>query len=256
MASLCLWFIAELCDRVFFLCICLLPTLPSHGSQRTNLETPKGYPCTAFRPSSLVCRVACWFRLPLTLRRENARLTGCPLTQRSWPSRSPPNWNNRALALSADGLYFGNHRKSGVIGKYALGKNKEPENFIDLTEWISATGDVDLRVEGLRLDDENRLLIAEAGTGKLLRVSPDARKLEVLADSYDGYRFATVKAPSGQTISMPVLPTRARLPNPSQDRIRHPQRGLGPGGRTGHFGRQAPGGGRTGCIQGGIRHPR
>lgn len=98
------------------------------------------------------------------------------------------------LALSAEGvLYFANHKKLGTIGKYELGKTKLPETFIDLSEWISASGDRDLRVEGLRLDEQNRLLVAEAGTGKLLRVSPDARKLEVLADSYDGYRFATVK---------------------------------------------------------------
>ena len=98
------------------------------------------------------------------------------------------------LALSANGvLYFANHKKLGTIGKYELGKSKEPETFIDLSEWISASGDRDLRVEGLRLDGENRLLVAEAGTGKLLRISPDARKLEILADSYDGYRFATVK---------------------------------------------------------------
>ena len=98
------------------------------------------------------------------------------------------------LALSPEGvLYFANHKKLGTIGKYELGKTKEPETFIDLSEWISASGDRDLRVEGLRLDKNNRLLVAEAGTGKLLRISPDARKLEILADSYDGYRFATVK---------------------------------------------------------------
>lgn len=98
------------------------------------------------------------------------------------------------LALSPEGvLYFANHKKLGTIGKYELGKTKEPETFIDLSEWISASGDRDLRVEGLRLDEDNRLLVAEAGTGKLLRISPDARKLEILADSYDGYRFATVK---------------------------------------------------------------
>ena len=132
---------------------------------------------------------------PLSDANRSARLDGLPLDAEVLAEPVTPQLEQSGgLALSADGtLYFGNHRKSGVVGKYALGKNKEPENFIDLTEWISATGDVDLRVEGLRLDDENRLLIAEAGTGKLLRVSPDARKLEVLADSYDGYRFATVK---------------------------------------------------------------
>ena len=98
------------------------------------------------------------------------------------------------LAFSEEGiLFFANHGKSGTIGKYRLGQKSEPETFIDLSEWISSSDDQDLRVEGLRIDAEGRLLIAEAGTGKLLRFSPDARKLEILADSYDGYRFATVK---------------------------------------------------------------
>lgn len=98
------------------------------------------------------------------------------------------------LAFSEQGtLFFANHKKSGTIGRYELGEESEPETFIDLSEWISSSGDRDLRVEGLRIDGRGRILIAEAGTGKLLRVSPDARKLEVLADSYDGYRFATVK---------------------------------------------------------------
>ena len=98
------------------------------------------------------------------------------------------------LAFSEQGtLFFANHEKSGTIGKYQLGQESKPETFIDLSEWISSSGDQDLRVEGLRIDAKGRLLIAEAGTGKLIRVSPDARKLEILADSYDGYRFATVK---------------------------------------------------------------
>ena len=64
---------------------------------------------------------------------------------------------------------------------------------MDLSEWISPFNQVEPKAEGLRVDHLGRILIAEAGTGKLLRVTPDARKLEVLADSYDGYRFTTVK---------------------------------------------------------------
>ena len=43
------------------------------------------------------------------------------------------------------------------------------------------------------VDDEGRLLVADGGTVKLLRISPTAHKLEILADSYDGYRFGSVK---------------------------------------------------------------
>ena len=46
---------------------------------------------------------------------------------------------------------------------------------------------------GLEIDSKNRLLVVDAGTGKLLRISSEANKLEVLVDSYDGYRFESVK---------------------------------------------------------------
>ena len=125
----------------------------------------------------------------------SAQLIGLPAKEDVTAEAVTPQLEQSGgLAISTEGtLYFANHKKSGAIGKYEIGKDKKPETFIDLNDWISSSGDRDIRVEGLRIDDEARLLIAEAGTGKLLRVSPDARKLEVLADSYDGYRFATVK---------------------------------------------------------------
>ena len=42
------------------------------------------------------------------------------------------------------------------------------------------------------MDFEGRLILAESTTGKILRISKDARKLENLADSYDGYRMAKI----------------------------------------------------------------
>ena len=132
---------------------------------------------------------------PSTESNETARLVDLPDREEVSPEPVTPKLEQSGgLAISTEGiLYFANHKKSGAIGKYEIGNEKEPETFIDLTDWISSPDDRDIRVEGLRIDEEERLLIAEAGTGKLLRVSPDARKLEVLADSYDGYRFATVK---------------------------------------------------------------
>lgn len=132
---------------------------------------------------------------PPTESNETARLSDLPVREDVTSEPVTPQLEQSGgLAISAEGiLYFANHKKSGAIGKYKLGNKKEPETFIDLNDWISSPDDRDIRVEGLRIDEDERLLIAEAGTGKLLRVSPDARKLEVLADSYDGYRFATVK---------------------------------------------------------------
>ncbi|MBT7650618.1 MAG: hypothetical protein HN553_06560 [Opitutae bacterium] len=106
---------------------------------------------------------------------------------------SPLNQSG-GIAFSRNGeLYFANFEKEGVIGKLALDLNNTKQVFIDLTEWVSPVGEFSSRAEGLRFDNEGRLLVADAGTGKLLRISPTAHKLEILADSYDGYRFGSVK---------------------------------------------------------------
>ena len=102
--------------------------------------------------------------------------------------------NASNIAFSKNGLvYFTELEKREVIKKMKLNVFSEPEVFMKLPEWISPPDNSVPKAEGLRVDNEERLLIAESGTGKLLRVSPDARKLEVIADSYDGYRFTTVK---------------------------------------------------------------
>ena len=121
------------------------------------------------------------------------------------------------LAFSANGdLFFANYEKEGRVGKFKIGSDELPEVFIDLTEWVSPFGDFSVRAEGLRVDNQGRLLIADAGTGKLLRISPSAHKLEVLADSYDGYRFGSVKdlaiAPNGDLfVSSPHTGTIYRI---------------------------------------------
>ena len=121
------------------------------------------------------------------------------------------------LAFSANGdLFFANYEKEGRVGRFKIGSEELPEVFIDLTEWVSPIGDFSARAEGLRVDNQGRLLIADAGTGKLLRISPSAHKLEVLADSYDGYRFGSVKdlaiAPNGDLfVSSPHTGTIYRI---------------------------------------------
>ena len=102
--------------------------------------------------------------------------------------------NASNIAFSKNGLvYFTELEKREVIKKMKLNVFSEPAVFMKLPEWISPPDNSVPKAEGLRVDNEERLLIAESGTGKLLRVSPDARKLEVIADSYDGYRFTAVK---------------------------------------------------------------
>ncbi len=114
---------------------------------------------------------------------------------------SPLNHSGGLAFSSETDLFFANYEKEGRIGKFKIGSDEPPEVFIDLSEWVSPVANSSVCAEGLRVDKEGRLLVAEAGTGKLLRISPTAHKLEVLADSYDGYRFGSVKdlaiAPNG-----------------------------------------------------------
>ena len=65
-------------------------------------------------------------------------------------------------------------------------------HFIDLKEWLKWEEGTDLIIDDLWVDFEGRLILAESTTGKILRISKDARKLENLADSYDGYRMAKI----------------------------------------------------------------
>ena len=65
-------------------------------------------------------------------------------------------------------------------------------HFIDLKEWLKWEEGTDLIIDDLWVDFDGRLILAESTSGKILRVSKDARKLENLADSYDGYRMAKI----------------------------------------------------------------
>jgi sugar lactone lactonase YvrE len=102
--------------------------------------------------------------------------------------------NASNIAFATDGtLYFTDHGDEGRVKKIRLDLYSDSKDFMELSEWVSPFNQNSPKAEGLRVDNQGRLLIAESGTGKLLRITQDARKLEVLADSYDGYRFTTVK---------------------------------------------------------------
>ena len=97
------------------------------------------------------------------------------------------------LAFDDEGvLYFANYLHSGTIGQYAVDESESPTTFIDLNEWMISSDDRFPSVLGLAMDVQGRLIGADAGTGKVIRVSPDATKVEVLADSYEGMLFGSV----------------------------------------------------------------
>ena len=99
----------------------------------------------------------------------------------------PSFGHSGGLAFDPDGvLYFANHLHLGTIGRFVVGRSEEPETLIDLREWMTSYGERIPRAQGIRLDAEGRLVVAEAGTGKIIRISSESDKIEVLADSYDG----------------------------------------------------------------------
>jgi len=74
------------------------------------------------------------------------------------------------------------------------------EKFIDLKEWLKEDEHNDFHIDDLWIDPLGRLILAESSTGKILRISTDARKMENLADSYDGYRFSTIAGLTGSPL--------------------------------------------------------
>tara|TARA_Y100000588_G_C14237512_1_gene917988 strand:+ start:953 stop:1771 length:819 start_codon:yes stop_codon:yes gene_type:complete len=105
-----------------------------------------------------------------------------------------PNLNQSGgLTFSTNGiLYFANYMQAGTIGMYQVNQSQLPETFIDLTQWMTSYGDRTPRANGMRIDGQGRLVVAEVGTGKVIRISPGAEKLEVLADSFDGFSLGSV----------------------------------------------------------------
>lgn len=98
------------------------------------------------------------------------------------------------IAFSQDAKVYATHsNKEGRVEIFNLDSPGQRKLFIDLSEWMSPSNGKTPVVSDIKVDGQKRLILAEKGTGKLLRISPNARKLEVLADSYDGYQFASIE---------------------------------------------------------------
>lgn len=98
------------------------------------------------------------------------------------------------IAINASGvLYFANYLRSGTIGQYNPAELAPPTIFIDLNEWITSFKKRSLNLHGLVVDSEGRLVGADTGTGKVVRISPNASKVEILADSYQGMLLQSVQ---------------------------------------------------------------
>jgi len=93
-------------------------------------------------------------------------------------------------ALDSDGnLFAANYRGNGNIGLILA--DGTAGVFCDLREAASAEGR-EPRANGLKIDSQGRLIAADAGAGRLLRVAADGKSVEVLADRCEGKRFGHV----------------------------------------------------------------
>lgn len=92
-------------------------------------------------------------------------------------------------ALDAKGnLFVVNYRLKGTIGR--ITPDGEASIWCDLNE-LAPVEERKTQANGLKIDGEGRLIVADAGGGRVLRISPDGQQAEVLADRCEGVRFVS-----------------------------------------------------------------
>lgn len=139
--------------------------------------------------------------LPLLLLVVACQLTGEARAQnrsRLPPSGSvPPRLFATGLAPAEtlafdrqDSAYLANYRRQGTIGRILA--DGTAAIVCDLGELLPLEDRMP-RVTGLRIDVEGRLIAADSGGGRLLRIAADGSRVEVLADRYEGERFAAIQ---------------------------------------------------------------
>jgi gluconolactonase len=83
-------------------------------------------------------------------------------------------------------LYVVNYRGNGNIGR--ITPDGTASVFCDLRKLAPIAGKLP-QANGLKVDQQGRLLATDAGAGRLLRVSVDGKAVEVLADRCEGQPF-------------------------------------------------------------------
>jgi len=86
-------------------------------------------------------------------------------------------------------LYVVNYRELGTIGR--ITPDGTASIWCDLNKASPVEGRK-VQANGLKVDSEGRLIAADAGGGRVLRISPDGQQVEVLADRCDGVRFDAI----------------------------------------------------------------
>ncbi|OHB67929.1 MAG: hypothetical protein A2V70_09255 [Planctomycetes bacterium RBG_13_63_9] len=89
--------------------------------------------------------------------------------------------------LNARGdLFVANYRRLGTIGRIAA--DGTAGIFCDLDKLVSVEGRAP-QAHGLEIDGRGRLIAADFGAGRLLRIAADGASVEVLADRWEATRF-------------------------------------------------------------------
>ncbi len=95
-----------------------------------------------------------------------------------------------APALDPQGnLYVANYRFLGTIGRITA--DGTASIWCDLRQ-LSPVERRQVQAGGMKVDAEGRLIVADAGGGRLLRVATAGQQVEVLADRFEGSRFISV----------------------------------------------------------------
>ena len=143
--------------------------------------------------SSLFLLVGCWNAVKQEAGKRELTKSSSPLQFPKAKSEQKFLLKGASFSISRKGLiYFVDLSDPSIVMKADLKSPDLTSHFIDLKEWLKWEEGTDLIIDDLWVDFEGRLILAESTTGKILRISKDARKLENLADSYDGYRMAKI----------------------------------------------------------------
>jgi len=83
-------------------------------------------------------------------------------------------------------LFVSNYRRQGTIGRIA--KDGTARIFCDLRE-LAPAEEITPLPNGLKIDSEGRLIVADTAPGRLLRIAADGSAVEILAERCDAARF-------------------------------------------------------------------
>ncbi|MCA9120643.1 MAG: SMP-30/gluconolactonase/LRE family protein [Planctomycetaceae bacterium] len=93
-------------------------------------------------------------------------------------------------AFDRDGnLFVVNYRGNGNIGRITADGTASVWCVLDEIAPIEGKRS---QANGLKVDSEGRLIVADAGGGRLLRVASDGKSAQVLADRWNGARFKSI----------------------------------------------------------------